>query len=122
MTLQVEKQHGGEFLLTEWSGDLSRDHAVIVSGQNLTDGAVLGKIAASDKFKEFDPAAVDGSQNAAAILIGDANATAADKDAVICARGAAVKHDKLVWKAGVDSGQKATALAALAAKHIITRS
>jgi len=111
--MDIETQHTGEFLLSEANGTLSRQNVTLLSGQNLGDGAVLGKVTASGKYKEFDPAAVDGSQTAAAILFGDINATAGDQAAAVIDAVAEVISAKLVWKAGVTSGQKTTALASL---------
>ena len=100
-------------MLSEANGTLSRQNGTLLSGQKLGDGAVLGKITASGKFKEFDPAAVDGSQTAAAILFGDVDATAADQAAAVIDAVCEIISAKLVWKTGVTSGQKTTALASL---------
>lgn len=51
----------------------------LITGQNLTRGAVLGKITASGKYNLSLSAAVDGSQTPDAILAEDCDATAADK-------------------------------------------
>lgn len=122
MAVQVEGAHPGEWILSEGQGRISRDAEVLLSGQNLTDGAVLGKITASAKFKEMDPAAVDGSQTAAAILLGDANAASADKEITVVSRLAEVLESLLVWKSGVTGGQKTTALTQLKSNHVIARS
>lgn len=53
--------------------------AVLVSGQNLSRGALLGKITASDKFTLCDSTASDGSENPQGILAEDCDASAADK-------------------------------------------
>lgn len=50
----------------------------ILTGQNLTRGALLGKITASGKYVLSLSAAADGSQTPVAILGEDTNATAAD--------------------------------------------
>lgn len=55
----------------------------IASGANLTQGALLGKITASGKFKLSASAATDGSEVPDAILAEAANATAADVQAVV---------------------------------------
>jgi len=49
------------------------------SGNNLTRGAVLGKVTASGKYKAYDADATDGSQSIAGILVDDTDATSADK-------------------------------------------
>lgn len=54
----------------------------IASGQNLTRGALLGKITASGKYVLSLSAAADGSQTPVAILAEDVDATAGDKDGI----------------------------------------
>jgi hypothetical protein len=50
----------------------------LISGQNLTRGAVLGKITASGKYNLSLSAAVDGSQTPDAVLAEDTNASGGD--------------------------------------------
>jgi hypothetical protein len=121
MALQVEGTHPGEWLLSEANGSLSRDAAVLVSGQNLLDGAVLGKISSSGKYKEMDPAAVDGSQTAAAILLGDKDASAADQNILIVNASAEIMKSLLKWKSGITDNQKTTAYAQLAVNLVKAR-
>lgn len=59
--------------------DIITDSGVLVAGQNLKRGAVLGKITASGKLTLVNSANVDGSQNPYAILAADTDATTADK-------------------------------------------
>lgn len=59
----------------------------IISGQNLTRGAVLGKITASSKYNLSLSGASDGSQTPDLILAEDCNATSGDKVALAYARG-----------------------------------
>lgn len=59
----------------------------LIAGQNLTRGAVLGKITASGKYNLSLSAAVDGSQTPDAVLAEDTDATAADVDTVAYFRG-----------------------------------
>lgn len=54
------------------------DEVTVVSGQNLSRGALLGKITASGKYKLCDSASVDGSQAPVAILAEDTDASSAD--------------------------------------------
>ncbi len=60
---------------------------VLLSGQNLLRGALLGKITASGKYVLSLAAAEDGSQTPAAILVEDTNASAADAPTVAYLRG-----------------------------------
>jgi len=75
-------------------------------------------------YTPLDLAAVDGSSNAVAVLLIAANAAAADvPDVIVLKRGPAiVALEKLIWPAGITSGQKTAALAQLEALGIITRS
>lgn len=51
---------------------------VLITGQNLVRGALLGRITASGKYNLSLSAAVDGSEVPVAILVQDTDATAAD--------------------------------------------
>jgi len=64
------------------------DIVTIASGQNLTRGALLGKITATGKYALCDSAASDGSQAPLAILAEDADASAADAQATVYLSGA----------------------------------
>lgn len=59
----------------------------VSSGQNLTRGAVLGKVTATGEYILSLSAASDGSQTPDLILAEDCNATAADTLAMAYARG-----------------------------------
>lgn len=59
----------------------------VAAGQNVTRGAVLGKVTASGKYALSLPDAADGSEVPDLILAEDCNATAADKSVLAYARG-----------------------------------
>ncbi len=59
----------------------------IASGQNLTRGALLGKITASGKYVLSLAAAADGSQTPVAILAEDVDATGGDKSGIVYVSG-----------------------------------
>jgi hypothetical protein len=63
------------------------DSGVIASGQNLTRGALLGRVTADGKLKQVDKNAADGSQTVYAVLAESTDATAADKTAPIFLTG-----------------------------------
>ena len=116
----------GSWLLSEANGQRSRANVIIASGQNLKDGAVLGKVTASGKYAVYDNAITpNGTEASAGILLGDVDASLADKDAVIIVRDAEFKKASVIWKAGVDAPATAVATAAglvdLAALGIIGR-
>lgn len=59
----------------------------LISGQNLTRGAVLGKITASGKYNLSLSAAGDGSQTPDLILAEDTDASGGDKVTIAYERG-----------------------------------
>jgi Bacteriophage lambda head decoration protein D len=66
------------------------------------------------------PAAADGSQTAAAILIHPNDSATPTKNAILY-RNADVNSHDLVWPAGITAGQKTTAISNLALKGIRVR-
>ena len=123
MTTLTEGRHAGGFLVWETSRDYTRDTVTLASGAGKLDpGTVLGKITTGGKFTQLAPAASNGSQNAAGILWGPADATAADAAAVAVLRGPAiVNRNDLVWPEGATEPQITAATAALAALGILLR-
>jgi hypothetical protein len=79
--------------------------------------------AGTSKYVQVNPAAVDGSEFAAGVLLTPFTATlGADLLAAAVVRGPAIlKLNGITWTAGMTSGQKTTALAQLAALGITTR-
>ena len=59
----------------------------IAAGQNVTRGAVLGKVTASGKYALSLPDAADGSEVPDLVLADDCNASAGDKSVLAYARG-----------------------------------
>lgn len=59
----------------------------IVSGQNLVAGELLGKITSGGKYKKWTSGASDGSENVAAILVDDCDATDGDTPATVYITG-----------------------------------
>lgn len=114
--------HAGGFLISEGNGDISRE-AVTLARHSLTfrSGEVLGRVTVSRKYTHLDPGAEDGSETAAGILYRDVDAREADAEGAAIARLATVTAAHLVWPDGIVTDDKAAALAALAARHIIAR-
>lgn len=121
MTVLTEGPHTAGYLISEANGTRSREVITLLEGNNLSPGAVLGKITASGKYAALAPAATDGSEKAAAVLYAGVDATAADKPAVITARDAEVQAAELTWPVGATPEQKTTALAQLATLGIVAR-
>jgi hypothetical protein len=121
MSTITEKARTGDFLLSEANGSYSRDNEILGTGQNLQAGTVLGKVTASGKFVQLDPAATDGSEAAAGLLWAGANATDADVAIVVISRAAEAKTDELIWPTGIAEPDKTTAIAQLAELGIVLR-
>jgi hypothetical protein len=114
MSTLTETTHAGGFLVAEGPGDLSRENIVVVSGQDLAAGAVLGQITTGGKYRAVQPGASDGSEVAAGVLYDAVDATAGDVRGVVVVRVATVNASELVWPSGTTDNQKATALSELA--------
>lgn len=105
-------------LIAGHTPEIATESGTLITGQNLSNFTVLGRITASKKLTQCDPAAVDGSAVPVGILVHAMNATAADKTVqfykVGCFFAAA-----LVWHAGFDSTVKK--LAAFDGTAIVVR-
>jgi len=125
MTTLTETRHTGGFIVWEAARDYCREVVTIATGGAnpvLEPGTVLGKITASGKYAAHDPAAVDGTETVVAVLWGNADATAADVDAVVLLRGPAIVNNNDLVFAGTPTGPEITAAhVALAAVGILTR-
>ena len=122
MAVLTEGTYAGESIMSESNGTRSRETVTVLSGQNLSAGAVLGKVTASGKYVAYTVGASDGSQNAVAILFDAVDATSGDKEGVILARDMEANKLGLVWGGTVTTqGHKDTAYASLATVGIIAR-
>jgi len=108
---------------TEGPNRYSRDEVTIASGSGVVEvGAVLGKVTASGKYRPVAPGASDGSQTAARISLERVDATDADVPrTVVLSRHAEVVAQALVFASGVNSTQRAAALAQLETAGIVAR-
>jgi len=98
---------------------LSREAVTVASGQTLKAGHVVGKITASGKIAEHNPAASDGTEAVYGVLVGAVDASAADAAGVVTSYHAAVNGSELTWKTGISAENKALGVADLAAKHVV---
>ena len=121
MPVQTESNYLGDWLKFEEDNLYSRDVVTVASGQNLAAGTVVGIITASGKVTQLAPAASDGSQTAAGVLLNAVDASAGDKPGVIIARHAICSAKGLVWPASITDPQKATAISQLKALGILVR-
>jgi len=101
------------------------DHINCTLADGSTDFEVGDKftiaVSVSSEIGEFNPAASDGLQFAAGVLVEAADASAATKQTVIIAREAIVSRPALVWKSGATAPQKAIAIGQLKTLGILVR-
>ena len=84
----------------------------LLSGEDLVSGTVVGVVTASEKKVILAPGAADGSESAAAILLGDLDASAGDEPGVFVEHGV-VMDMYLTWPDGISAPEKTTAIAQL---------
>ncbi|MBK5927372.1 head decoration protein [Rhodobaculum claviforme] len=123
MAVLTEGPHPGSFLIWEVLRDYTRETVTLASGAGkLAPGTVLGRITTGGKYTVLTPGASNGSQNAAGILWGPADASDADAPGVVLVRGPAlVNRHEIAWPDAATEGQIATATTALAALGILLR-
>src|SRR6056297_2838782 len=121
MTTLTEGTHPGGFLVWEAQRDYTRETITVATG-TLEPGTVLGKITASGKYAAHDPAAVDGTETAVAVLWGKADASGGDVPAVALVRGPAiVNRFDLVFTGTPSDPEIAAAHSALLDASILVR-
>lgn len=119
MTVLTEKAGAGSCIIQEGDHYYSRDVGTVDAGVGgLAANTVLGKKTVGGNFAIYDPAATDGTETVAGILIYPAVGTV---EATILTRHAQVKSAALAWFSGATTNQKNTGIAALAALGIIAR-
>lgn len=120
-TKYTESRYAGEHIVSEASGTRSREQGVLITGQNLVAGTVLGVITASGKLTQFNQDGSNGSENAAGVLFAAVDATSADADAVAHLRDCEMDDGALTWPADIDAAEKTAAKVQLTALGIIAR-
>lgn len=79
-------------------------------------------ISGSGKYVAANPTLVNGAAKAAAVLINDDDATAADVDTLILKRQAVINRNNLIWDASINTaGERQTAVDELEAIGIVAR-
>lgn len=120
MPVAYQPNNVSDVLFWEIDPLYSREVVTIAAGRWLPIGSVLGRVTASGLYVAFDPAATDGSQAPAAVLLADTDAFA-DVKAAAFVRGGIVKRSGLQFTNGVTPEQQAAALAALYLSGIVAR-
>ena len=123
MSVLTQPPTMGDVLKYELNPNFTRETITLLAGTNYPVGAILGRITASGKMKLSTATGTDGAQNAAAVLLYDVDATAADATGIVVLRGPAiVSKAALVFDASVDDAAKTAAKhAQLTALGIIPR-
>lgn len=102
------------------AGATPSEHLTITAADGATDFVVGDswtiEVTGGD-YEQFDPTEDDGAQIVGGVLFGNVDATDGDEPCVVVYKTAEVKD--LTWPAGITVGQKAAAVAALAARGIV---
>jgi len=86
------------------SSELLAEYGItLVSGQNLTRGAPLGRITTSGKYTQYNPNASDGSQTFVALLAEDVDASSGDEKGVAYFSGR-FWYSGISWDSDVHQG------------------
>ena len=122
MSVIKEALNLGDLLKYEDSHRYSRDQVTVAAGADLPLGTVVGSVTASGKVKALDPAATDGSEVAAGVLIESCAAALAERaDGLVVVRHAIVARQALTWPEGITAEQQAAAEAQLKALGVLVR-
>jgi hypothetical protein len=117
MTTLTEGRYPLEYLVSELPNGKSRTiGAVLVEGNNLDTGTVLGKVAGG--YTALDAAGAGGAEVAAGILMYPVDATDDDKPCVVHNWACDVNDHDIIWPDGIADPAKATAIGQLAALKI----
>ena len=103
----------GEYLKSQAVGDRSIE-TITLTGGKFPAGQVLGKVAADGKYTDYDDAAADGTEVAAAVLYEATDASTADQSAVVHIRDCEVYASLL-------TGSDANGVADLLTNGVVVR-
>lgn len=106
----------------EWGWCREEVTVNITAGADLVIGDVLGKVTASGKYTPRDPDAATGEEVSAAVVLENVTVDAAtDTTVLVAVNGDMILADEsLVFSVDHDAGERATAVAELAALNIKT--
>ena len=116
-----ERTHAGEFMVSEANGHRSREQITVARSKDLPPGTVLGRVTATRKYKQLDPAATDGGEIPAGVLFDWADAANGDRQAVAIVRDAEVVRADLAFADGMSQGDKDAAIDGLAERGVVSR-
>jgi hypothetical protein len=123
MPVLTEPPSMGDLLKYEVNPNYTREVVTLLAGMPYPVGSVLGKITANGKFTLSTAAGTDGAQTAIAVLLYAVDATLADAEGIVVARGPAiVSRAELAYDGTVDDAAKITTkIGQLATAGIIAR-
>lgn len=112
-----------DVLVHEQDHYLSRRYLDVENGEALELGAVVARVAATGRLVELDPGGAGGAEVAYGVLIDETlpNPTVAVTPSYCLERNCVVQADNLVWPAGIQAGEKATAIDQLEERGIRVR-
>ena len=119
MPTYTEGTRTGEHVLSEASGARSREVGTLASG-NLPAGAVLALNAGGD-YVQIDPAAVDGTESAKAVLYGATDASEAPQPITVHVRACEVHGELLGWPEAADEAAITAGTNDLVSRGVIVR-
>lgn len=120
MAVVIEGKHTGEFLVSEANDNRGRETGILISGQNLEAGTLVGKITASGKYTRHAHGAGDGSEAIVGVIYDNVDATDSDLSGVVFVTSAAVvRESSLVYSSGASAPQIVAANAELKALGIV---
>lgn len=105
----VAPVNSGNRQLFAGEADIVTTQGALVVGSAYVAGQVLGRVAATGLFTKHDPAAVDGSEAAIAILAYDVAAPIADKKEAVYV-GGVFNIDELTFAAATDTDAEKAAV------------
>ena len=121
MNTYTEPKHLSDVLLVEVAQGWTKQNALLAATTvALSIGAVLSKDA-TGIYQPIDFAAVDGTEDAVAVLATNADISTGQQKTVVIARGATVAKNQLVFPVGATEPQTATALAQLEVLGIVAQ-
>lgn len=114
MPIKTESNHTAEFLLSEGSGQISREAITVAAGAFLPSGQVLGVVTATGEYAAYSNAASNGTEVAASVLYAPLPESTNPRAGVGIVRLAEVSSARM-------TGLDASGAADLKARNIIVR-
>lgn len=121
MNTYTEPKHLSDVLLVEVAQGWTKQNALLAATTvALSIGTVLSKNA-TGIYQPIDFAAVDGTEDAVAVLATNADISTGQQKTVVIARGATVAKNQLVFPVGATEPQIAAAIAQLEVLGIVAQ-